>query len=206
MFKRLASSGRLFWVFVGVVVIEVCLIAAALSAKPVLRAIPGRYRSRLPESLQEIAALPHPDALPTPVVTVTFALPTFPVTPPTPTDTPIPPSRTPAARPPTQELAPTNQSSPTPTPTATHTPEPTPTFTPHKAPGPAQAARSTPADLERACDLLSGFTHVYQLWNNCGPATLTMALNFTVGTVTSEWRLPISSRTRRTERTSVGDG
>jgi tetratricopeptide (TPR) repeat protein len=45
-------------------------------------------------------------------------------------------------------------------------------------PGPAQAARSTPADLERATILLSGFTHEYQLWNNCGPATLSMALSY----------------------------
>jgi tetratricopeptide (TPR) repeat protein len=54
----------------------------------------------------------------------------------------------------------------------------TATFTPHNVPGPAQAARSTPADLERASVLLSGFVHAYQMWNNCGPATLTMALSY----------------------------
>jgi tetratricopeptide (TPR) repeat protein len=166
---------RLFWILVGVVVLELCLIGAAVAIKPALRAIPGRYRARLPEFVQELAAQPHPKSLPTPDVTVSFAVPTFPVTPPTPTPTPIPPTRTPLVQPPTPEDA---TLTPSPTPTRTPTAEPTPTFTPHSVPGPAQAARSTPADLERATALLSGFRHEYQLWNNCGPATLSMALSY----------------------------
>lgn len=165
---------RLLGIFFGIILVELCLIAAALSVKPALSALPGRYRSRLPRLLQELVAEPHPKTLPTPAVVVTFALPTFPVPPPTATATPVPPSRTPLVQPPTRE----SSSEPSPTSTATATTEPTPTFTPAFIPGPAQAARSTPADLERAAVLLSGFTHAFQLWNNCGPATLSMALSY----------------------------
>lgn len=61
---------------------------------------------------------------------------------------------------------------PTPVPTATptvpgptDTPKPTVTLTPIPTPLPSQA-------------MLSGFTHMYQSWNNCGPANLAMALTF----------------------------
>lgn len=170
----LTSRRRLLAILVGTIVIEVCLIAGALAFKPALRALPGRYLVRMPRILQEMAANPHPKTLPTPVVPATFALPTFPVTPPTPTASQVAPSRTPLLRAPTRQAT----SQPSPSATVTPTAEPTPTFTPPYIPGPAQAARSTPADLERAAVLLSGFTHVYQLYNNCGPATLSIALSY----------------------------
>ncbi len=47
--------------------------------------------------------------------------------------------------------------------TATSTPGPTPTLSPTPIPGNIQ---------------LSGFHHEYQDWNNCGPATLSIALSF----------------------------
>ena len=50
-----------------------------------------------------------------------------------------------------------------PGPTPTPSPTPTPTFTP--TPLPAQA-------------MLNGITHMYQRYNNCGPANLAMALSF----------------------------
>jgi hypothetical protein len=46
------------------------------------------------------------------------------------------------------------------------------------APGPKQAARSTPASPEGISVLLTGAKEEYQLWNNCGPATLSMNLGF----------------------------
>lgn len=46
------------------------------------------------------------------------------------------------------------------------------------APGPKQAARSTPATSEGINVLLTGAKQEYQLWNNCGPATLSMNLSF----------------------------
>jgi len=48
-------------------------------------------------------------------------------------------------------------------PTATSTPIPTPTLSPTPIPGSIQ---------------LPGFRHEYQGWNNCGPATLSIALSF----------------------------
>ena len=162
------------WTFLGIIVVELVLIAAALSARPIVRSIPGRYRVLLPEPIQRLADRQHSDTLPTPEIASTYSLPSFPVTPPTATLTPMPPTRTPLANPPTRGA----QSETNATPSPTRTPKPTATFTPHAVPGPAQAARSTPADLERASILLSGLTHAYQLWNNCGPATLTMALSY----------------------------
>ncbi|MFQ5855870.1 MAG: tetratricopeptide repeat protein [Anaerolineae bacterium] len=58
----------------------------------------------------------------------------------------------------------------TPTPTRQSTralPTPTPTSTPTPSPSPLPAAT-----------LLSGFTHAWQTWNNCGPATLAMNLSY----------------------------
>jgi tetratricopeptide (TPR) repeat protein len=55
-----------------------------------------------------------------------------------------------------------------PSPTAvnqTATPVPTPTFTPSPTPLPGEV-------------MLSGFVHEYQMWNNCGPANLSMGLSF----------------------------
>jgi tetratricopeptide (TPR) repeat protein len=47
-----------------------------------------------------------------------------------------------------------------------------------RAPGPTQAARSTPASNEGIDVLLTGVRQEYQGWNNCGPATLAMNLSF----------------------------
>jgi hypothetical protein len=65
-------------------------------------------------------------------------------------------------------------------PTATQTPAPTTTPT---VPGPTSTQEPTPAPTLTptplpAQALLSGFTHMYQLWNNCGPANLAMALSY----------------------------
>jgi hypothetical protein len=38
--------------------------------------------------------------------------------------------------------------------------------------------RSTPADLQTANVFLTGFKHIYQTWNNCGPATVSMNLSY----------------------------
>jgi tetratricopeptide (TPR) repeat protein len=45
-------------------------------------------------------------------------------------------------------------------------------------PSQTQAVRSTPADLQTANVFLTGFNHIYQTWNNCGPATLSMNLSY----------------------------
>lgn len=160
--------------FFAIIVVEIILIVVALSIRPAIQAIPGRYRSRLPDFLQRMAEREHAETLPTPNVISPIGLPTFIVTQPTPTPTPFPPTRTPLVQPPTRE----GTLSALPLSTITPTPPPTLTPTPTTKPIPAVIAESTAVDLERAVVELDGVTHVYQLWNNCGPATLTMALSF----------------------------
>ncbi|MBS1248604.1 MAG: hypothetical protein MAG431_00161 [Chloroflexi bacterium] len=70
-----------------------------------------------------------------------------------------------------QSLTRTPTPTPTLTPTLTNTPHPetTPTITPTPTP--------TPTPLPTLA-LLPGINHEYQLWNNCGPANLSMNLSF----------------------------
>lgn len=70
------------------------------------------------------------------------------------------------------QAPPTETSTATPEPTSTATqPGPTPTTPPSATP----TSTATPLPGEAS---LKGITHEYQKWNNCGPATLAMALSF----------------------------
>jgi hypothetical protein len=79
---------------------------------------------------------------------------------PTSTPTPLPPTNT---HPPTETVLPTA----TVTPSATHTPSPTPTLTPTLTPTPVPDFVS-----------LTGVKNEIETRNNCGPATLAMALSY----------------------------
>ncbi len=63
----------------------------------------------------------------------------------------------------------------TPTPSLTPTPTPTvgPTATPTVTPSPTPSPTPLPAQVH-----LKGIRHEFQQWNNCGPATLSMALSY----------------------------
>ncbi|MCL4264419.1 MAG: C39 family peptidase [Anaerolineae bacterium] len=168
-------SGRKIAVLFSLILLLVVMVVAAPLA---LRAVPSRYiayaAGQLPESLQEpfnriavpqqespilptAVAMADTSALlgkpagvlaPAPTMLPTDLPPTF--TPPPHTDVPQPPTETPTPVPPTD----------TPTPVVT-LPPPTPTLPP------------IPASIR-----LVGFQHQFQEWNNCGPATLAMALSF----------------------------
>ncbi|MCX7682703.1 MAG: C39 family peptidase [Anaerolineae bacterium] len=125
------------------ILILIALGILLLTFPELIRALPGRYAYYLPEWLQELRHVAHPDTLPTPVVI------SSPPSTPTPTLTPLP-TRTPS---------PTATATPLP-PTSTPRPTPTPTATP-------------PPRL-----VLTGLRHEHQGWNNCGPATLAMALSY----------------------------
>lgn len=120
-----------------------------------LRAVPTRYAMRLPEPLKAMALPPDPTPI-LPTVAAPRAATDLLAAPlvsngtatPPPTPTPLPPAESYAG-----SLAPT--------PTAAAT-LPPPTATPWPVPA---AAR------------MGGVTHVFQEWNNCGPATLVMALS-----------------------------
>ena len=72
----------------------------------------------------------------------------------------------------TQVIVVAATSSPTPTPTAT--PLPSPTWT---APPPLLVTQVTESKVPASLRL-TGFTHITQTWNNCGPANLAMALSY----------------------------
>lgn len=139
-----------------------------------LHRLPPRYIARLvPEPLQPWFWPAHPEEVPTPMATVPPERLTVLLTPiaprPSPTGTALP-SPTPSPSP-----SPVSTLPPTLTPSR---PIPTPTVTRAAFPGPTQAARNTPAALDQADVLLYRVRHAFQTWNNCGPATLAMALSF----------------------------
>ncbi len=192
--KRFLKSYRK-WVLAGIVLLSISGVLCALVVIPAaVRALPGRYAARLPGFLQELRHRPHPDLLPTPVVALT----PLPLTSPTPlsqhlsgvtfgTTTPNPPRETnepEGGNPPATQTtaAPTRTSlaqltgppSETPTSTPTVTVMPTPTAIPtatETPPPPTPSATPPPVSAS-----LPPITHTYQTWNNCGPATLSMAL------------------------------
>jgi tetratricopeptide (TPR) repeat protein len=138
----------------------------------------SRIMSKLPSPLHQLVdsiLFPHPAQVPTPIAIKPANLGSL--------LTPIATSRLPIA-----------DSTSTPVPTITPSripaisPSPAPSITPSPvsliaipsiaAPGPTQAARSTPASPQDVDVLLRGAQQYYQTWNNCGPATLAMNLSF----------------------------
>jgi len=164
----------------GVMFFVVALIACAgslfmlkvlppIDADRILRRLPAPARQAINSVL-----FPHPDQLPTPaapIVNVASLL------------TPAPtrkPTWTPTLEPtPTATFAPVSEATlpPTAEPTATLAPIGSVAIPTVRAPGPTQAARSTPAASEGIDVLLTTAKQEYQGWNNCGPATLSMNLS-----------------------------
>ncbi len=142
---------------IGLLLAGIILIG---TAPTLLRSLPTRYALRLPEPLQALALPPDPTPiLPTAAAPDAAAdLLTDGLNPPSVTTAEPPPSPTP--RPLAEGIA--TSEPPTETP-STATPTPPPTATPWPVP---------------AATRLNGFTHVYQEWNNCGPATMVMALTY----------------------------
>jgi tetratricopeptide (TPR) repeat protein len=129
--------------------VALLLLGTGLLAIPiVVRALPGRYASMLPEQLQALRHSNHPMILPTPAGAAAAA-----------EATPLPPTPEPS---PTLTPTPTSTPQPSVTPLPTQTPTSTPTETP-----------TPPAQV-----LLEGLRHERQGWNNCGPTTLGMAMSY----------------------------
>jgi hypothetical protein len=159
----------------------VFLIAIGFAALPqVVAAVPGQYRHRLPEPLLDLVTTPMPAALPPPEFRpgeydrgrmVDVEIPPLGGAIALPENTPPPPATetlgvaTGAGVTALGETAVTLTPPPLPTPTATPSPTPAPTATATPQPPPA-AAR------------VDGLRIVAQGFNNCGPATLTVNLNF----------------------------
>ncbi|MFW6042390.1 MAG: C39 family peptidase [Chloroflexota bacterium] len=145
----------------------------------ILKAMPSRYVARLPEPIQAFGVREHVDVLPTAVHSAQAEELLQPLdlpaqmgaennerstAPPTPTP---PPTRGPTGNEPPEDETPEEAGANAP---ATSTPEaPTPTVT--AVPSPTQVPAPPTARL-------TGIQHKFQTWNNCGPATLAMALSY----------------------------
>jgi len=144
-----------------------CFLAACtlVTLLFMMRFVPPRYIARfVPQPLQSYfqpahTELPTPEPVSAPHVVVSLLTPIPTVT-----------SNAPAT--------PTGLPTVTPLPANTVVPRPTPTLTLVPFVNSTVAARNTPAAIEFATVLLTGFRHMYQTWNNCGPANLGMALSY----------------------------
>ncbi|HNS39101.1 MAG TPA: C39 family peptidase [Promineifilum sp.] len=142
---------------IGLLLAGILIVGLAPS---MLRLLPTRYAMRLPQPLQAMA-LPVDTTPLLPTVAAPGAAagllsdghkpPVVTTIEPPPSPTPLPLASDASAHEAQTEIVPTN------------TPVPLPTATPWPVPASAR---------------LSGFTHVYQEWNNCGPATMVMALTY----------------------------
>lgn len=153
-----------------IAVLQACL-AIGLAAWPrLVEALPGEIRYRLPHAVADLGQTPLPAALPVPrqdaaasgQPAASAALPGLvagisPTPPPTTMPTPLP--------------------SPTPIPVAIATLTPTPTILPSPAPSPTPTPTPTPIPIPAAFQL-EGLKNVPQYFNNCGPANLSIVLNF----------------------------
>src|SRR5512137_2571055 len=181
---RNAKQQLIGWALIGFIAV-LALCAVGMVA---LKVMPPRDQARV---LQHLPApvrvavnnwiFPHPNSVPAPsapvhnISSLLTPIATRQATP-LPTPTPITPSPEPSSTPTRVPIdtpqAPGPAAAPAP---ASAAPIAIPSLS---APGPKQAARSTPASQEGINVLLTGAKQEYQLWNNCGPATLSMNLGF----------------------------
>ncbi|HZD10050.1 MAG TPA: C39 family peptidase [Candidatus Binatia bacterium] len=149
------------WLLV-VTLVAVMFVALFVWQLPtLLKMIPSRYVARLPEPIQAIGVRDHVEVLPTAAAKHDVGGLLSPVT---------------AAEIPTRESIP---ASPTPPPTAGayQVASPAPTVSSSSTPTAVPAATATAASLPVSYQL-TGVEHRIQTWNNCGPATLSMALSY----------------------------
>jgi tetratricopeptide (TPR) repeat protein len=74
--------------------------------------------------------------------------------------------------------SPSPSHTPSPTPWPTATPPPLPTLTPTAPPTPVPTVAAPVAQAAQPAVQLSGLRHLWQTWNNCGPATLATNLSY----------------------------
>ncbi len=132
------------------------------------------------------ARVPHEEHMPTPLPTPTGVVPTEQLPSPSPSlspslspsPMPMTPSPQPTAPATSTRAQPTASTTATQQPTAgpTDTPVPTDTLAPTDVVTPTAAGTPAYALAAPAVEL-AGFTHVWQIWNNCGPASLVMDLS-----------------------------
>ena len=176
---RNAKQQLIGWALIGFVAV----LAVCAGGLIVLKVLPPRDQSRvilrLPAPVRLAVSnllFPHPDSVPTPSGPVkNIALLLTPIATRTAT---LPPTATALAPSPVPSIVPVDVPSIEPSPTPAGSSQDSIAIPTVRAPGPKQAARSTPASTDGINVLLTGAKQEYQLWNNCGPATLSMNLSF----------------------------
>ncbi len=156
-------SKRVKYAILLIVFIQLGLIVTLLALPPLVRALPGEYRVRiakvrLGETLLDIGVTPLPTALPIPAGAAAkpqVTIPAVAAIAATPTQEPTAVPAQPSA----------NDEDVTAVPTIIPTATPLPTITPTAVPLPSQVR-------------LEGMKIIPQGFNNCGPANLTINLNF----------------------------
>lgn len=147
---------RTLWISVTLMTLLALVLGGWWALPRVVETLPGEVRARLPEALLRAVTTPLPTALPAPAVAgapprVTLATTAVPLPTETATTTPVPPAQATAA----DATIPTR----TPTPRPTAPPTPTATVLPQRV-------------------RLEGLEIVPQKLNNCGPANLSINLQF----------------------------
>lgn len=159
------------FLFVGIV-----LAVTAWQLPALLKAIPSRYVARLPEPVQALGEREHVEMLPTaPANNGSHG---------------VDVSELLASEQDESELAGTSEAevaslpaTPTPPPTVERIENTDPAVTATTAPSPSATATTAPTATATPAALpvshqLTGLEHRIQTWNNCGPATLSMALSY----------------------------
>ena len=163
---------RIKYAILGIALVQILFIVGLLALPPVMQTLPGEFRVRLVrlplgEELLNIGVTPLPTTLPVPAGAVAqqqITIPTLAVTIPTPATSPTVPAEQ-FKRAPAKETAAAQE--PTPVPTSTATP----------------AATATPIPLPDQVRI-EGMKIIAQGFNNCGPANLTINLDFYGNTTT----------------------
>lgn len=170
-------SGRVKWLIVLAAFLQVMLTVAVFALPRAVQALPGTYYVRLEShpltaGIMSLITTPIPEALPAPASEISRADPDgLPEIPGLPT---IQPTHTPTE-------APTATDVPTQTPTTPATAAPTETPTPTPTTVPTPTPEPLPVSL-----ILEGLENRKQLFNNCGPANLSIVLNFLGDPTTQE--------------------
>lgn len=163
---------RIKYAILGIALVQILFIVGLLALPSIMQTLPGEFRvrlARLPigETLLNIGVTPLPTALPAPAGAVAqqqITIPTLAATTPNPATSPTVPAEQ-FKRSPAQET--TAAQEPTPVPTSTATP----------------AATAIPIPLPDQARI-EGMKIIAQGFNNCGPANLTINLDFYGNTTT----------------------
>ncbi len=148
-------------VLVGIAILILIFLLLVWSLPGIVTALPGQVRGRLPEEVLRAVTTPLPKALPVPAVTpaqIEITLKDFEI----------------------GDLAtPTITIAATPQPTKQDTAGPTPPFPAETANTPTLTSTPTPTDIPLpTAILLHGLQNTPQKMNNCGPANLSISLNY----------------------------